>query len=137
MGYWARQIAGQLNRHQRAVARELKRNTQQTYQAELVDELAEQRRLVCHRKELKSEQLIQTIQKYLELTWSPEQISNTVLKGVISFKTIYRSIYDQTILLGDLSCLRQKGKSRKPRETRRRFNIGTSLHQRPKEVKKT
>jgi IS30 family transposase len=39
-------------------------------------------------------------------------------------------------LLGDLSCLRQKGKRRKPRETRGRFNIGTSIHQRPKEVKR-
>ena len=71
MGYWARQFAGQLNRHQRAIARELKRNHQKTYQAELADELAGQRRLGCHRKELKSEQLIQTIQKYLGLTWSP------------------------------------------------------------------
>ena len=72
----------------------------------------------------------------MKLTWSPEQISHTVLKGVISFKTIYRWIYDGTILSGDLSCLRQKGKRRKPRETRGRFNIGTSIHQRPKEVKK-
>ena len=118
----------------------MKRNTQQTYQAELAEELAEelagQRRLVCHRPEIKSEELIQTIQHYLKLTWSPEQISNTVLKGVISFKTIYCWIYDGTILSGDLGCLRQKGKRRKPRETRRRFNIGASIHQRPKEVKK-
>ena len=35
MGYSTRQIAGQLNRHHRAIARELKRNTPQTYQAEL------------------------------------------------------------------------------------------------------
>ena len=75
------------------------------------------------------------IEYYLKLTWSPEQISNTILKGIISFKSIYRWIYDGTILLGDLSCLRQKGKRRKPRETRGRFNIGTSIHQRPKEVK--
>ena len=68
MGYWARQIAGQFNRHQRAIARELKRNSQETYQAELADELARQRRLVCHRKELRSQQLIQIIQKYLRLT---------------------------------------------------------------------
>ena len=136
MGYWVRQITEQLNRHQRAIARELKRNTQQTYQAELADELAGQRRLVCHRKEVKSEQLIQTIQNYLKLTWSPEQISNTVLKGVLSFKTIDRWIYDGTILLRDLSCLRQKGKRQKLRETRGRFNIQTSIHQRPKEVKK-
>ena len=74
------------------------------------------------------------IQHYLKLTWSPEQISNTVLKDIISFKTIYRWIYEGTILLGDLSCLRQKGKRRKPRETRGRFNIGTSIHQRPKEI---
>ena len=73
------------------------------------------------------------IQHYLKLTWSPEQISNMVLKDVISFKTIYRWIYDGTILLGDLSDLRQKGKRRKPRG---RFNMGTSIHQRPKEVKK-
>ena len=136
MGYSTRQIAGQLNRHHSTIARELKRNTQKTYEAELAEELAGQRRLVCHRKELKSEQLIQTIQQYLKLTWSPEQISHTVLKGFISFKTIYRWIYDGTILSGDLSCLRQKGKRRKPRETRGRFNIGTSIHQRPQEVKK-
>lgn len=89
--------------------------------------------MICYRKELKSEQLIQIIQKYLKLTWSPEQISNTVLKYVLSFKTIYRWIYDGTILLGDLSSLRQKGKHRKPRE---RFNIGMSIYQRPKEVKR-
>ena len=76
------------------------------------------------------------IQHYLKLTWSPEQITNMVLKDVISFKTIYRWIDDGTILLGDLSDLRQKGKRRKPREIRGRFNIGTSIHQRPKEVKK-
>ena len=136
MVYSTRQIAKQLNCHHSTIARELKRNTKKTYQAELADELAGQRRLVCHRKELKSEQLIQTIQNYLELTLSPEQISNTVLKGVISFKPIYHCIYDGTILSGHLSCLRQKGKNRKPRETQGKFNIGTSLHQRPKEVKK-
>ena len=136
MGYSTRQIAQQLNRHHSTIARELKRNTQQTYQAELADELARKRRLVYHRKELKSEEVIQTIQHYLKLTWSPEQISNTVLKSVLSFKTIYRWIYDGTILFGDLSCLRQKGKRRKPRETRGRFNIGTSIHQHPKGVKR-
>ena len=58
-----------------------------------------------------------------------------VLKGVISFKTIYRWIYDGTILLGNLSFLGQKGKCEKPRETRGKFNIGTSIHQQSKEVK--
>ncbi len=47
IGYSTRQIAGQLNRHHSTIARELKRNTQETYQAELADELAWQRRLGC------------------------------------------------------------------------------------------
>ena len=99
MGYSTRQIAGQLNRHHSTIARELKRNTQKTYQAELAEELVRKRRLACHRSENKCKKVLQTIQYYLKLTWSPEQISNTVLKGVISFKTIYRWIYDGTILL--------------------------------------
>ena len=52
-----------------------------------------------------------------------------VLNEITPFKTVLE------ICSGDLSCLRQKGKRRKPRETRGRFNIGTSIHQRPKEVK--
>ncbi|MDB8551654.1 IS30 family transposase [Turicibacter sanguinis] len=39
-------------------------------------------------------------------------------------------------MLGHLSCLRQKGKRQKPRETQGRFNIETSIYQRPKEVRK-
>lgn len=35
-----------------------------------------------------------------------------------------------------LTVLRQKGKRQKPRETRGRFNIGTSISKRPKEVRK-
>ncbi|WP_394806290.1 IS30 family transposase [Turicibacter sanguinis] len=125
-----------MNRHHSTIVHELKRNTQITYQAELADELARKRCLACHSKEAKSEELIQTIQHYLKLTGLPEQISHTILKGVISFKTIYCWIDDGTIVSGDLSCLRQNGKRRKPRETRGRFNIGMSIHQRPKEVKK-
>ena len=63
--------------------------------------MAEELAQSCRRK-IKSEVVIQTIQKYLELTWSPKQISNTILKGVIAFKPIYRWIYDGTILLGAL-----------------------------------
>ena len=62
IGYSTRQIAGQLNRYHSTIARELKQNTQKTYQPVLAEELARQHRLVCYRKELKSEQLIQAIQ---------------------------------------------------------------------------
>ena len=50
MGYSTRQIAAQLNRHHLTIARELKRNTQKTYQAELAEKLAGNRRFACHRK---------------------------------------------------------------------------------------
>lgn len=50
------------------IARELKRNTQQTYQAELANQLAQNRSLVCHRHGKKSEKVTQTIQHYLKLT---------------------------------------------------------------------
>ena len=42
------------------------------YQAELAEELAEQRRLVCYHSEKKSEEVIEIMQHYLKLTWSPE-----------------------------------------------------------------
>ena len=42
------------------------------------EELAHSHRLACRRKS-KSEVVIQIIQNYLELTWSPKQISNTIL----------------------------------------------------------
>ena len=38
MGYSARQIARQLHRHHSTIARELKRNAKETYQAELAEE---------------------------------------------------------------------------------------------------
>lgn len=37
---------------------------------------------------------------------------------------------------GDTTVLRHKGKRRQPRETRGRFNVGKSIQQRPKEVRK-
>jgi IS30 family transposase len=35
-----------------------------------------------------------------------------------------------------LKVLRRKGKSRKPKDTRGKFNVGTSISKRPKHVKK-
>lgn len=119
MGYLMRQIAGQLNRHDSTIARELKRNTQQMYRAEWAEELVEQRRLVCRRLDKKAEEAIQTLQHYLKLIWSPEQISNTILKSVILCKTIYRWIYDGAILLGYLSYLRHKGETSKNKRNTR------------------
>ena len=46
-----------------------------------------------------------------------EQISHTVLKGVISFKTIYRWIFDGTILSEDLMFKTKRKASKTTRNT--------------------
>jgi len=79
--------------------------------------------------------LIANVEQALAATWSPKQISNTITKGKISFKTIYRWIYSGVIFKGDMKVLRHKGKRHKTAEKRGKFIIGTSIHQRPEEVK--
>ena len=54
----------------------------------------------------------------------------------IGFKTIYIWIYKNIIVKGDVNKLRRKGKSLKPKETRGKFNIGKSIKNRPKDVRK-
>ena len=76
-----------------------------------------------------------TIVNKLNSKWSPEQIISTILKGVVFFKTIYNWLYSATIKF-DISKLRRKGKSRKVKETRGKFNIGTSIRKRLSKVKK-
>ena len=49
----------------------------------------------------------------------------------IGFKTIYRWIYKNIIVKGNINKLRRKGKSLKPKETRGKFNIGKSIKNRP------
>lgn len=58
-----------------------------------------------------------------------------MFQGKLSFKTIYCWIYQGLLVKQDLTVLRYKGKHRKPRETRGRFNVGKSIRERPKEVK--
>jgi hypothetical protein len=72
----------------------------------------------------------------LERTWSPEQIAGRIKDTMPSFKTIYRWLYAGKMSQGNLTVLRQKGKRRHPRETRGRFNMGKSIKQRSKEVRK-
>lgn len=54
----------------------------------------------------------------------------------IGFKEIYCWIYRKIIIKGDINKSRRKGKSLKPKETRGKFNIGKSIKDRPKEIRK-
>jgi len=79
------------------------------------------------------------INEKLNRFWSPEQISQsnrTKGKPFVSFKTIYRWLYERRLVYGHLHVLRHKGKRRKPLETRGKFLIGTSISKLPKAVRK-
>lgn len=132
LGYSTRKIAKEINRHHSTIARELCRNNKSLYNAELAETNYRIRRKASKYIGKLNLNLISDIELALENTWSPEQIANTVTKGNLSFKTIYRWIHLGYIVNGDLSKLRQKGKRSKPFETRGKFLVGTSINNRSK-----
>ena len=133
-GYSSRRIAKILGFHHSTISRELNR-CENNYKAEIANKDYKSKALLKGRKTKFNNQLKENIVEKLNSKWSPEQISATVLKSVICFKTIYNWIYSGLIEF-DLRKLRRKGKSRKSKETRGRFNIGTSIIKRPNIVKK-
>ena len=135
LGYSNRRIALLVGRHRSCIDRELKRNTlTATYQAEIAQQSYRKRRLKSRPKGKHSEELAEIIEEKLRETWSPEQIANTITKGLVSFKTIYTWLYKGKLSQGDMSVLRHKGKRRKPAEKRGKFIVGESISNRPKEV---
>ena len=87
------------------------------------------------RKSKSDDNITKPISEKLHKKWFPEQIANTVCKDIVCFKTIYNWIYSGIIIF-DISKLKRKEKSIKPKETRGKFNIDKSINKRPKEVKK-
>lgn len=145
LGWSITKIANELGRNKSTISRELKRNTiDNSYNVSKAEQLYENRRKNCGAigKRLNTK-LVDYISSKLDLGWSPEQINGRLMLDYpsdnqmhISFKTIYNWIYDKFLIKGDLNKLRRKGKSRKPKETRGKFNTGKSIKERPKEVRK-
>ena len=133
-GYSARKIAKILGYHHSSISRELARCTDY-YCASKADQDNKNKSKNKGRKIKLDAKLKQHIEKKLEETWSPEQIVGRDLEGIISFKTIYNWIY-RGLLEVSLKVLRRKGRSRKPKDTRGKFNVGTSISKRPKHVRK-
>ena len=133
LGFSIRRIAQKLGRAPSSVSRELKRNP--NYQCDNAQERYEKKKAKCGAKSKLTPEKKEKIQEKLNQTWSPEQIEGRLFQGKLSFKTIYRWIYSGFLHV-PLSVLRQKGKRQKPKETRGKFNIGTSISERPKEVRK-
>lgn len=141
LGWSTRSIARELGRHHSTIARELKRNRQEkVYSSEAAQVTYQNRRVRSKPVGKLSPELVQDIEEKLNQTWSPEQIAGRMKLSSngqsVSFKTIYRWLYQGLLSRGDVHVLRHKGKRRQPVETRGRFNVGTSIRLRPKEVRK-
>lgn len=134
-GYKPNQIAQIIRRHRSTIYRELKRVQSASYDAQLAQKHTTKHQSKKGRRPKHSPELIEDIQSKLELTWSPEQITGRCYQNRLSFKTIYNWIY-QGVIDVSLDHLRQKGKRRQAQETRGKFNIGTSIRERPSAVKK-
>lgn len=133
-GYSARKIAKILGFHHSSISRELKRCTDE-YEAAEANENYINKSKNKGRKSKLTEDIKEFIKEKLNATWSPEQIVGRCFKGRLSFKTIYNWLYKDLLNIS-VEVLRRKGKSLKAKETRGKFNIGTSISKRPKIVKK-
>lgn len=136
IGLNTRKIAQELGRHHSAIARELRRNQQDSRYTGVTAQCAyEHRRKASKPKGKYTKELQSIIEEHLQATWSPEQIVHSVAQGKVSFKTIYRWLYQGKLMNGKLNLLRQKGKRRKLASKRGIFVHGTSISNRPAEVK--
>ena len=133
LGYSIRKIAVRLNRSPSTISRELHRH--ENCSAEEAHARYQVSKSNCGAKTKLTTEVKEVVQEKLNDTWSPEQIVGRLYQGKLSYKSIYRWIYSG-LLEVPLTVLRQKGKRQKPRETRGRFNIGTPISKRPKEVRK-
>lgn len=133
-GYTVREIGKQLNRHHSTIARELERNGTDNYCSEAAQTAYHYRRQSSKPKGKYTHDLAAKIEEALGITWSPEQIANTITTGKLTFKTIYRWLYSGLLTSSDVQVLRQKGKRHKPTEKRGKFTVGKSIDQRPDEV---
>ena len=134
LGFSSRSIAKRVNRHHSSIARELVRlGNNITYKAEDAHANYEEKRVGSKPKGKHSKELCELVKEKLLATWSPEQIANTVTLGKVSFKTIYRWIYDGKVDGVTMVNLRRKGK-RRTCNNLALYSRGTSIRKRPKEV---
>ncbi|GAJ99840.1 LOW QUALITY PROTEIN: mobile element protein [Geomicrobium sp. JCM 19055] len=138
IGYSIRKISDELRRSPSTISRELRRNTvvTQEYRSEIAQDIAHKRRLACRPDGKWSPELARIIQEKLDQTWSPEQIVNRLffLKRYLSRPCTDGFIKGFSNV--NIRVLRHKGKRQKPKETRGRFNIGTTIQKRPKDIRK-
>lgn len=132
-GYSMRKIAKKIGVNVSTVSREINRCKNKIYTTEETQANYLKKSKLKGRKYKITLELENTIIAKLKERWSPEQIVGRLLQGLISFKSIYNWIH-KNVLQIDLSYLRRKGRSFSTQETRGKFNVGTCICKRPKEV---
>lgn len=135
-----RKIAEIINVNQSTISRELKRNTgERGYRYKQAQKLSvDRRRNACKPSKMTNE-LISIIEAKIRLEWSPEQISNWLLKKdttLISHESIYIHIWKDKRAGGDLyKHLRRVGKKydkrRNGKSTRGHIKNRISIDERP------
>lgn len=69
----------------------------------------------------------------MQQTWFPEEVVNSEVVGILSFKTIYSWICRSFLAVTE-KVLRRKGKKTDTQEKRGRFNVKKAIKDRPQEV---
>lgn len=148
IGMSLREMSKALGRNVSTISRELKRNSYKTainysrtmYSPTNAQEKYENRRKICHRKDIITNEIIEYLEEKIRLHWSPDQIVNreeiNKPTNFPSISTIYRWIHLGYLPKINMEKLRRKGKFKRPAETRGKFNIGKTIKKRPKEVYK-
>lgn len=152
-GYSLRKIASDIHRSPVTVSRELNRNSEEKYSPSQANRKYATRRKNCGRRKILNNPRVWAIVRrlFVNLQWSPEEISNRLAYEQadfqISFVTIYRAIYDGTFELttlpkgnrGLIRSLRHRGKTRHSKdhtETRGKIRITHTIHERPEAAEK-
>lgn len=144
-----REIARRLNRSASTISRELHRNSKnKSYSPIIAQAKYQKRKGRCGRKSIFSNlQIWETVRHlFVDLQWSPEQISARLhhekSEIKVSYTTIYRAIYNGVFELERLShgnrglirSLRHKGRTRHSKgyqEKRGKIPISHTIHERP------
>ena len=141
-GVSLRQIAKTIGRNVSTIKRELDRNYtpnkkgDNDYYPYSSQKRYEKRLSKAHNIVQFPLEVIQIIEQRIKETWSPEQIAAYYKNdGFPCYKTIYKWINDGTIINGNKSLLRRKGKGGWY-ETRGKFNKGKSIRKRDKRIYK-
>ena len=144
-GFTQADMANQIGVHPSTISRELARNTgKRGYRPQQANKKALERRTGAAKASRMTERMQSKVTEYLQLEWSPEQISG-YLKSAgnewVSHETIYQFILENKVNGGTLyKALRHSGKKRKKRygssDRRGEIKDRVSIDERPKSIEK-